>query len=442
MHIANSILWNDRTGPGTLSEIADDSIGGITVEYSDVGPGGWPGNLNTDPLFCNPSVDGYHLSANSPCIDVGDNSQVVIGSFDLDGNPRIVDGPDAGTVATVDLGCYEYQYNYDAGCNMGGLAQACPPSCKTGAIDSSTPASGTRDARQPHPEGTSGVAAPLSQRQGIGSPNTFAGYANSPEIVSVTLKNAGVLVPGASSLACWSLCETGKEQVESPTPELNANRVISVAETVPGSSGVYQILLDRPISGAHWTAISYLGGSSSVSYASLPADVNRDGYAGPSDILDLVDCCLNLAGCDWHLDLLRCDIDHSGVVAPADQLTLTDLLNGAGNFIVWNGKTLPTNTCAGAGLMALGSSQPVSAEEENRAFADWFVNYLTMANPADSSAEDDFRTIVDSLTQWCVDHFTAAERTALAERLSDPALTFVSQIAQDMVLAIVETLRP
>jgi hypothetical protein len=374
---------------------------------------------------------------------VGDNSQVVVGSFDLDGNPRILDGPDVDTVATVDLGCYEYQFNYDAGCNMSGLAQTCPPSCKTGGIDSATPASGIRDARQPHPEGTSGVPVQLSQRQGIGSPNTFAGYANSPEIVSLTLKNAGVLVPGASGLACWSLCETGIEQVESPTPALNPNRVISVAETVPGSSGVYQILLERPISGGHWTAISYLGGTSSVSYASLPADVSADGYAGPTDILNLIDCINGQTqSCPFGgvLPWYGTDIDHSGLPASADILVEIDLLNGAGNFIEWNGKTLPANTCADGALLAGSSSGPMPVDDENQELADWMVHYLTSADPIDAAGVDDFQTIVGGLTQWCVDHFTVDEKKALGERLSDPALAFASNAGAAAASEVLELL--
>jgi len=51
-----------------------------------------------DPLFVSASL---RLQSNSPCINAGNNAYVV-GSTDLDGNPRIAGG-------TVDIGAYEFQ---------------------------------------------------------------------------------------------------------------------------------------------------------------------------------------------------------------------------------------------------------------------------------------------------------------------------------------------
>jgi len=51
-------------------------------------------------------TDSFHLQADSPCIDAGDNSAVTEGT-DLDGNARIVDG-DGDGAAVVDIGAYEY----------------------------------------------------------------------------------------------------------------------------------------------------------------------------------------------------------------------------------------------------------------------------------------------------------------------------------------------
>ena len=58
-------------------------------------------NISSDPLFTNAAAGNFHLLATSPCINFGNNTAVV-GTTDLDGNPRITGG-------IVDMGAYEYQ---------------------------------------------------------------------------------------------------------------------------------------------------------------------------------------------------------------------------------------------------------------------------------------------------------------------------------------------
>jgi hypothetical protein len=355
--------------------------------------------------------------------------------------------------------------NIVIGCGIGATGTICgqAPVCPVANIITAVPPDGTRDARQPHPIDNSAIEA----RQGIGSPNP---YAREEDKIKLTLNASGLR---AISHNCWSLCETGIEPVAEGTPVLDPNKIACVKETA-AAGDTYQIMLDRPISGGNWTRIKYVQGGQMISYASLPSNVNGDNYANPVDILDFIDCCMNHVCTPPYGLIYGCDLDHSGEVQPADQLTFLDLRSGAGTYIVWNGKTLPPNTCAGGGggggggdmcpsepcgidpgplamvsmpgaggdaeMLASAGAEPVATVDENAHFADWFVNYLTTGDPADSSSEEDFRTIVDSLAQWCVDQFTVAERAALAARLSDPTLTFVSEAGAKSAAGVVEAL--
>jgi hypothetical protein len=87
-----------------------------TVSYSDVQKG-WSGagsnDINADPLFVDAAAGNLHLQPGSPAIDAGTNTYSATGpnlvpSFDLDGNPRPVDGG-TGKGAITDMGAYEFQ---------------------------------------------------------------------------------------------------------------------------------------------------------------------------------------------------------------------------------------------------------------------------------------------------------------------------------------------
>lgn len=103
--ITNCILWGNND--------YDLSVGGTApslVAYSDigilVGEIVGVGNISADPMFVNPSANGYHLKAGSPCIDAGSNSAPALPEADFGGNPRIMDGDGDGE-AIVDMGAYE-----------------------------------------------------------------------------------------------------------------------------------------------------------------------------------------------------------------------------------------------------------------------------------------------------------------------------------------------
>ncbi len=430
--IANSILWDNRAQIG--SEILVHSGPAPSVTYTDVKGGGFSGagNKNADPKFCSASANNYHLTASpgiSPCINSGNNTGV--SSTDLDGHVRVVGG-------TVDMGCYEYQGS-GTGCESGGVTLACPaPGCPTASIFSASPADSQRDARRPHPEGGTGTPVDPTTRTGIGSR-----AAGNLEPVTITLKNGGTLVSGATQLGCWGLCETGVETVESPTSPLTANFVYSVRET---STGVYSIFLDRPISAGNWTTLKYLGGSNYVAYASLPSDVNIDGYAAPNDIIALIDCINYPLTCPGAHPY-RTDIDHSGQPLPPDITMEIDLLNGTGNFIAWQGKQLATNTtCPGGTMLMADYSETVASEQDpaevNQEIADWLVAYLSTADPMGGTEVEDFEFIVDELTQWCVDSFTVDEQNGLADRLSDSTLSFASEIGANAAALMAAVLNP
>ncbi len=113
--LQNCIVWgNERNG-------AVNNLNGSSIVCSHSAiEGGYVGTEmvlleegGNSPLFANPSLTAgaddstanvdWHLMAGSPCINMGDNA-VVTDSLDLDGTARIKHD-------TVDLGCYESDYN-------------------------------------------------------------------------------------------------------------------------------------------------------------------------------------------------------------------------------------------------------------------------------------------------------------------------------------------
>lgn len=113
--MTNGIVY-DNTSPAIHPTSA------TTVTYSLVeGNPGTPqspdvnGNFGGDPKFTDSDTSDYSLSADSPCIDVGNNN--VIPAYintDLDGKSRQYDDPATpdegnGTAPIVDMGAYEFQ---------------------------------------------------------------------------------------------------------------------------------------------------------------------------------------------------------------------------------------------------------------------------------------------------------------------------------------------
>ena len=66
--VSNDIIY------GSSNTVYLDESSTIQVSYSDI-EGGWEGegNIDADPLFCDPDSGDYTLAENSPCIGTGEN---------------------------------------------------------------------------------------------------------------------------------------------------------------------------------------------------------------------------------------------------------------------------------------------------------------------------------------------------------------------------------
>ena len=98
--VTNCIVWGN-----TPDEIRVEG-GSPAFTFCNVQGGfGGEGNIDADPLFV--GGDDYHLTAGSPCIDVGSNAAPELPDTDFEGDSRIINGDSVG-VATVDMGADEY----------------------------------------------------------------------------------------------------------------------------------------------------------------------------------------------------------------------------------------------------------------------------------------------------------------------------------------------
>jgi hypothetical protein len=91
-----------------------------------------------------------------------------------------------------------------------------------------------------------------------------------------------------------------------------------------------------------WTCVEYTGNGDTICLGYHPANVNGDSTSAAADILAIINC-LNLVQpgvyCPWGI--ASCDVDRSGLCAPADILRVIDLLNGADAYVPWLGQPLP-----------------------------------------------------------------------------------------------------
>lgn len=203
-----------------------------------------------------------------------------------------------------DAACAGHGFN-DSGCGAAELCtNLCTPPCPSGGVTWTNPPSGAVDAGIPH-------------------------AANDP-VALKGIKTITVQAPaGSNRVECWDLCETD-------TVPGFPNAVQSVTDE---GRGQFTITLARPITQGAATTLTYTGSGVMATFISHPGNVNSNSATNPSDIIELID----------HLNGIRvpplspwqCDIDRSGVCAPADIISEIDLLNGSNGFRVWNGTSRP-----------------------------------------------------------------------------------------------------
>lgn len=100
-----------------------------------------------------------------------------------------------------------------------------------------------------------------------------------------------------------------------------------------------RLVFDNIIETGAWTTVTHLESGEVLRVGSLPGDVNNNGTADPTDILELI---RSLKGqIETPLSPWQGDLDRSGQSTAADLLRLIDLLNGAGGYTTWNGASLP-----------------------------------------------------------------------------------------------------
>ena len=97
--VINSIVWDNYSS----GNVSSNYYAGV-FSYSCTAPTRAPSmseshNVVLEPYFTDPANGDYRLRQYSPCLDVGNNANVV-GDSDLSGTNRVIDG-------RVDMGCYE-----------------------------------------------------------------------------------------------------------------------------------------------------------------------------------------------------------------------------------------------------------------------------------------------------------------------------------------------
>ncbi|HEY3411833.1 MAG TPA: right-handed parallel beta-helix repeat-containing protein [Armatimonadota bacterium] len=102
-NIINSVKWGiQRSSSSATPSIRNNDVFGGMGLYSGLPTQtGANGNISVNPKFRDAAHGNHRLAVGSPCIDTGNDADILPGSTDLDGKQRILG-------AHVDIGAYEY----------------------------------------------------------------------------------------------------------------------------------------------------------------------------------------------------------------------------------------------------------------------------------------------------------------------------------------------
>jgi hypothetical protein len=102
-NIENTIIWGNGSSPtGLTAQMMNhcDIEGSIGQSFNGIN-----GNISKDPQFLIPGSN-YHVRPTSPCVDAGTYKARYLPEFDIDEEPRVVDG-NADGIVEVDIGADE-----------------------------------------------------------------------------------------------------------------------------------------------------------------------------------------------------------------------------------------------------------------------------------------------------------------------------------------------
>jgi hypothetical protein len=130
--LRNSIIWNNSVDYMYFTDFEDSEASAITITYSNIQGGvaaivtndngtvSWgDGNINDDPLFCDPDNGDFTLGENSPCVGTGQDGEIM-GALGVGCEPTGCTDSEAcnyNETANIDNGSCEYEIDCSGECD-------------------------------------------------------------------------------------------------------------------------------------------------------------------------------------------------------------------------------------------------------------------------------------------------------------------------------------